>query len=158
MGGGVRHVAVTKDLKGPVANYPRLKHMSHEVLLLEVDFDGAFGGERDLFLGGGDGVLSFWCSSLEDSRLSTIGSRAMGRFVKARIQRKFFENVRHVAVTKDLKGPVANYPRLKHMSHEVLLLEVDFDGAFGGERDLFLGGGDGVLSFWCSSLEDSRLT
>ncbi|GJR79743.1 hypothetical protein Tco_0150528, partial [Tanacetum coccineum] len=36
------------------------------VLLLEVDFDGACGGERDFFLGGGDGVLSFWCSSLED--------------------------------------------------------------------------------------------
>ncbi|GJV94102.1 hypothetical protein Tco_1541915 [Tanacetum coccineum] len=66
------------------------------------------------------------------------------------------------------KGPVANYPQLTHMGHEVikfmvevlevLLLEVDFDGAFGGERDFFLGDGDGVLSFWCSSLEDSRLT
>ncbi|GJT51866.1 hypothetical protein Tco_0978023 [Tanacetum coccineum] len=29
------------------------------VLLLEVDFDGAFDGERDLPLGDGDGVLSF---------------------------------------------------------------------------------------------------
>ncbi|GJS83320.1 hypothetical protein Tco_0749861 [Tanacetum coccineum] len=28
-----------------------------EVLLLEVDFDGLFGGERDLPLGDGDGVL-----------------------------------------------------------------------------------------------------
>ncbi|GJU34928.1 hypothetical protein Tco_1183282 [Tanacetum coccineum] len=75
---GVRHVVVAKDLKGPVANYPQLTHMGHEVikfvvevlevLLLEVDFDGAFGGERDFFLGGGDGVLSFWCFSLEDSR------------------------------------------------------------------------------------------
>ncbi|GJQ90978.1 hypothetical protein Tco_0002117 [Tanacetum coccineum] len=37
------------------------------VLLLEVDFDGACGGERDFFLGGGDGVLSFCCSSLKDS-------------------------------------------------------------------------------------------
>ncbi|GJW75506.1 hypothetical protein Tco_0134876 [Tanacetum coccineum] len=78
-----------------------------------------------------------------------------------------------MAVAKDLKDPVANYPLLTHMGHEVikfvvevlevqaslvLLLEVDFDGAFGGERDFFLGGGDGVLSFWCSSLEDSRLT
>ncbi|GJR66600.1 hypothetical protein Tco_0012665 [Tanacetum coccineum] len=36
-------------------------------------------------------------------------------------------------------------------------IEVDFDGACGGERDFFLGGGDGVLSFWCSSLEDERL-
>ncbi|GKB95627.1 hypothetical protein Tco_0981764 [Tanacetum coccineum] len=40
------------------------------VLLLEVDFDGACGGERDFFLGGGDGVLSFWCSSLEDLRFA----------------------------------------------------------------------------------------
>ncbi|GJS80307.1 hypothetical protein Tco_0730188 [Tanacetum coccineum] len=36
----------------------------------------------------------------------------------------------------------------------VLLLEMDFDG----ERDLPLGDGDGVLLFWCSSLEDLRLT
>ncbi|GJU65692.1 hypothetical protein Tco_1247527 [Tanacetum coccineum] len=35
---------------------------------------------------------------------------------------------------------------------------LDFDGAFGGERDFFRGGGDGVLSMWCSSLEDSRFT
>ncbi|GKD85250.1 hypothetical protein Tco_1356404 [Tanacetum coccineum] len=40
----------------------------------------------------------------------------------------------------------------------VLLLEMDFDGAYGGERDLFLGGGEGVLSFGYSSLEDVRLT
>nr|GFC94585.1 hypothetical protein [Tanacetum cinerariifolium] len=40
----------------------------------------------------------------------------------------------------------------------VLLLELYFDGACGGERDFFLGGGDEVLSFWCSSLEDGRLT
>ncbi|GJV07972.1 protein kinase, ATP binding site-containing protein [Tanacetum coccineum] len=32
------------------------------VLLLEVDFDGACGGERDFFLRGGDGVVSSWCS------------------------------------------------------------------------------------------------
>ncbi|GKA96691.1 hypothetical protein Tco_0818786 [Tanacetum coccineum] len=36
------------------------------VLLLEMDFDGACGGERDFFLGGGEGVLSFGSSSLED--------------------------------------------------------------------------------------------
>ncbi|GJR82433.1 hypothetical protein Tco_0153218 [Tanacetum coccineum] len=36
------------------------------------------------------------------------------------------------------------------------LLEVDLDGACGGERDFFLGGDEGVFSFWCSSLEDSR--
>ncbi|GKE03123.1 hypothetical protein Tco_1391106 [Tanacetum coccineum] len=29
---------------------------------------------------------------------------------------------------------------------------------YGGERDFFLGGGEGVLSFGCSSLEDVRLT
>ncbi|GJZ90488.1 hypothetical protein Tco_0662415 [Tanacetum coccineum] len=34
---------------------------------LEVDLDGACGGERDFFLRGGDGVFTFWCSSLEDS-------------------------------------------------------------------------------------------
>nr|GEX12615.1 hypothetical protein [Tanacetum cinerariifolium] len=75
----VRHMAVANDLKDSVANYPRLTHIGHEVikfmvevlevqallvLLLEVDFDGAFGRERDLFLGGGDGVLSFWYSSI----------------------------------------------------------------------------------------------
>ncbi|GJU76836.1 hypothetical protein Tco_1273906 [Tanacetum coccineum] len=38
----------------------------------------------------------------------------------------------------------------------VLLLEMDFDRAYGGERDFFLGGGEGVLSFGCSSLEDVR--
>ncbi|GKA02567.1 hypothetical protein Tco_0675232 [Tanacetum coccineum] len=32
-----------------------------------IDFDGACGGERDFFLGGGDGVFSFWCSLLEDN-------------------------------------------------------------------------------------------
>ncbi|GKB48911.1 hypothetical protein Tco_0899664 [Tanacetum coccineum] len=77
---GVKHVVVSKDLKGPVANCPRLRHEYHEVvfgreevlevLLLEVDFDGACGGERDFPLGDGDGVLSFWCSSLEDVRLT----------------------------------------------------------------------------------------
>ncbi|GKE45592.1 hypothetical protein Tco_1472876, partial [Tanacetum coccineum] len=40
----------------------------------------------------------------------------------------------------------------------VLLLEIDFDGACGGETNFFLRGGEGVLSFGCSSLEDVRLT
>ncbi|GJR64944.1 hypothetical protein Tco_0011009 [Tanacetum coccineum] len=40
----------------------------------------------------------------------------------------------------------------------VLLLEMDFDGACGGERDFFQGGCEGVLLFGCSSLEDVRLT
>ncbi|GJU77388.1 hypothetical protein Tco_1274458 [Tanacetum coccineum] len=44
------------------------------VLLLEVDFDGACGGERDFFRRGGDGVLSFWCFSLEDSRVLSRSS------------------------------------------------------------------------------------
>ncbi|GKD49860.1 hypothetical protein Tco_1278836 [Tanacetum coccineum] len=35
-----------------------------EVLLLEVDFDGALSGERDLSLGNGDGVLTSRFSSL----------------------------------------------------------------------------------------------
>ncbi|GKB87081.1 hypothetical protein Tco_0959353 [Tanacetum coccineum] len=75
---------------------------------------------------------------------------------------------RYEVVVIDLKGSVANYPRLTHVGHEViifvvevlkvLLIEVDFDGEFGCERDFFLGGGDGALLFWCSSLEDSRLT
>ncbi|GJQ99240.1 hypothetical protein Tco_0522225 [Tanacetum coccineum] len=77
--------------------------------------------------------------------------------------------MRHVVVEMDLKGPVANFPSLTHRSYLVtflvkevlecvLLLEMDFEGACGGERDLFLGGGEGVLSFGCSSLEDVRLT
>ncbi|GJR71055.1 hypothetical protein Tco_0083420 [Tanacetum coccineum] len=36
------------------------------VLLLEMDFDGACGGEMYFFLGGGEGVLSLGCSSLQD--------------------------------------------------------------------------------------------
>ncbi|GJW53828.1 hypothetical protein Tco_0097913 [Tanacetum coccineum] len=77
-------------------------------------------------------------------------------------------DVRNVVVVMDLLDPVANYPWLKHVCYEVvfvmievlevLLLEVDFDVACGDERDFFLGGGDGVLSCWCSSLDDSRLT
>nr|GEY87869.1 hypothetical protein [Tanacetum cinerariifolium] len=74
--------------------------------------------------------------------------------------------VRRVVVEMDLKGPVANCPSLSHkdslgVDDEVLcviLLEMDFDGACGGERDFFLGGGEGVLSFGCSLLKDIRLT
>ncbi|GKC28759.1 hypothetical protein Tco_1036053, partial [Tanacetum coccineum] len=40
----------------------------------------------------------------------------------------------------------------------VLLLEMDFNGGCSGERDFFLGGGEGVLSFGYSPLEDVRLT
>ncbi|GJY63185.1 hypothetical protein Tco_0464645 [Tanacetum coccineum] len=46
----------------------------------------------------------------------------------------------------------------KHVVECVILLEMDLDGAYGGERDFFLEGGEGVLSFGCSSLEDMRLT
>ncbi|GJV76115.1 hypothetical protein Tco_1507699 [Tanacetum coccineum] len=77
--------------------------------------------------------------------------------------------MRYVVVEMDLKGLVANYPSLTHKGYLVifvvkgvlecvLLLEMDFDRACGGERDFFLGGGEGVLSFGCSSLEDVRLT
>ncbi|GKD59546.1 hypothetical protein Tco_1297055 [Tanacetum coccineum] len=68
-----------------------------------------------------------------------------------------------------LEGPCGQLPWFEHMDHLVifvaeevlecvLLLEIDFDGACGGERDFFLGGGEGVLSFGCSSLVDVRLT
>nr|GEV04599.1 ribonuclease H-like domain-containing protein [Tanacetum cinerariifolium] len=81
--------------------------------------------------------------------------------------------MRHMVVAMDLKGLMANYPRLTHMGHLmicvvvevlkvqalwVLLIEVDFNDACGGERDIFLRVGDGVISSWCSSVEDSRLT
>ncbi|GKD88158.1 hypothetical protein Tco_1363665 [Tanacetum coccineum] len=36
---GVKHVVVAKDLKGPMTNYPRLRHEYHEVV---------FGGEEVL--------------------------------------------------------------------------------------------------------------
>ncbi|GJR67565.1 hypothetical protein Tco_0013630 [Tanacetum coccineum] len=48
--------------------------------------------------------------------------------------------------------------RLEEVLECVLLLEMDFDGACGGERDFFLRGGEGVLSFDFSSLKDVRLT
>nr|GFA24346.1 hypothetical protein [Tanacetum cinerariifolium] len=68
-----------------------------------------------------------------------------------------------------LEGLVANCPSLTHEGYwvmfvvekvieYVLLVEMDLDRACGGERDFFLGGGKGVLSFGCSSLEDVRLT
>ncbi|GJT26212.1 hypothetical protein Tco_0906487 [Tanacetum coccineum] len=48
------------------------------------------------------------------------------------------------------------------LRHEVAVTDlIDsrwIDGACGGERDFFRGSGDGVLSLWYSSLEDSRLT
>ncbi|GKB99711.1 hypothetical protein Tco_0985848 [Tanacetum coccineum] len=72
-------------------------------------------------------------------------------------------------VEMDKKGLVANCLSLTHRGYLVtfvveeviecvLLLEMDFDGACGGERDFFLGGGEGVLLFGCSSREDVRLT
>ncbi|GJX90508.1 hypothetical protein Tco_0343834 [Tanacetum coccineum] len=64
----MRHVVVEMDLKGPMANCLSLTHKGYLVtfvveevlecvLLLEMDFDGACGGERGFFLGGGEGVL-----------------------------------------------------------------------------------------------------
>ncbi|GKC18679.1 hypothetical protein Tco_1020829 [Tanacetum coccineum] len=44
-----------------------------EVLLLDVDFDGAFRGDGDFTLGGGEGVLSSRLSLLEDSGFTYIG-------------------------------------------------------------------------------------
>ncbi|GJZ95931.1 hypothetical protein Tco_0668265 [Tanacetum coccineum] len=41
---------------------------------------------------------------------------------------------------------------------EVLLLDVNFEGAFGSESDFTLGGGEEVLSLGLSSLNDSRFT
>nr|GEW57563.1 retrovirus-related Pol polyprotein from transposon TNT 1-94 [Tanacetum cinerariifolium] len=71
--------------------------------------------------------------------------------------------MRHVVVEMDLKGPVADCPSLAHKGYLVTfvveeVLEIDLDGACGGEMDFFLRGGEGVLSFSCSSLEDVRLT
>ncbi|GKA64208.1 hypothetical protein Tco_0763814 [Tanacetum coccineum] len=56
----VRHVVVEMDQRGLVANCPSLTHEGYWetfvvenvlecVLLLEMDFDGACGGERDSF-------------------------------------------------------------------------------------------------------------
>ncbi|GKB20804.1 hypothetical protein Tco_0854727 [Tanacetum coccineum] len=79
-------------LEGHVANFSWFKHRDHLVtfvveevlecvLLLDMDFDGACGGETNFFLGGGEGVLSFGCSSLEDIFLDyrvTLGFGSMG--------------------------------------------------------------------------------
>ncbi|GKD84365.1 hypothetical protein Tco_1355519 [Tanacetum coccineum] len=59
--GGVRETRGGDGLEGPGGQLSIVY-----VLLLEMDFDGACDGERDFFLGGGEGVLSFGCSSLED--------------------------------------------------------------------------------------------
>ncbi|GKE89433.1 hypothetical protein Tco_1566908 [Tanacetum coccineum] len=97
----------------------------------------------------------------------------VGLMVVVQIREVDLENrevvVKHVVVEIDLKCPMANYPWFEHRDHLVifvveevlgcvLLLEIDFDRACGGERDFFLGGGEVVLSFDCSSLEDVRLT
>ncbi|GJS13195.1 hypothetical protein Tco_0407667 [Tanacetum coccineum] len=54
-GGGRETRGGGEGLEGPVGQ------------LSMVDFNDACGGERDFPLGGGDGVLSFWCSPLEDA-------------------------------------------------------------------------------------------
>ncbi|GJT91955.1 hypothetical protein Tco_1080800 [Tanacetum coccineum] len=56
---GMSHGSTDLPNPGPVFGYGG-----------SVDFDGACGDERDFFRGGGDGVISFWCSSLEDSRVN----------------------------------------------------------------------------------------
>ncbi|GJT75737.1 hypothetical protein Tco_1042462, partial [Tanacetum coccineum] len=67
-------------------------------------------------------------------------------------------NVQSEVVVVDVRTPVGNHPCLKHegcttcvgdgervckddVGCEVLILEVDFEGAFGDERDLSLGVG-----------------
>ncbi|GKB43024.1 hypothetical protein Tco_0887966 [Tanacetum coccineum] len=50
----------------PKGGHETLEEVLEYVLLLEMDFDGAYGSERDFFLGGGEGVLSFGCSTLKD--------------------------------------------------------------------------------------------
>ncbi|GKD64214.1 hypothetical protein Tco_1306322 [Tanacetum coccineum] len=64
LGGGLETRDGGDGLEGPSGQ------LSMCVLLLEIDFDRACGGESDFFLGGGEGVLSFGCSSLEDVRLT----------------------------------------------------------------------------------------
>ncbi|GKB19191.1 hypothetical protein Tco_0853114 [Tanacetum coccineum] len=63
----VRHVVVEMDWRGPMANCPSLTHRGYLVTyvveeVLEMDFNEACGGERDFFLGGGEGFLSCGCS------------------------------------------------------------------------------------------------
>nr|GEV47130.1 hypothetical protein [Tanacetum cinerariifolium] len=83
-GGGHETCGGGDGFEGPVASCPSLTHMGYLVtcvveevlecvLLLEMNFNGACSGERDFFLGGGKGVLSFGCSSLEDVRLTYVG-------------------------------------------------------------------------------------
>ncbi|GJR59309.1 hypothetical protein Tco_1501471 [Tanacetum coccineum] len=76
------------------------------VLLLEVEFDGACGGERDFFLGGGDGVLSFWCSSLEDASLKALdegysSKNYVRKFLRA-LNPKWRAKVMAIEESKDL--------------------------------------------------------
>ncbi|GJZ97425.1 hypothetical protein Tco_0669878 [Tanacetum coccineum] len=68
-------------------------------------------------------------------------------------------DARSEVIVVDVRSPVASHQCWKHGDCEVVhLLEVDFEGACGGERVLSLGGEDGVLSFQFSSLDVSRLT
>nr|GEX71017.1 hypothetical protein [Tanacetum cinerariifolium] len=257
------------------------------VLLLEMEFNGACGGERDFFVGGGEGVHSFCCSSLEDMRLTYLGDELVmlyrrnvekvkkmvfeGGDYKKRLKSKKFEfwrrdcratdppkqrmdlayggsvgrrdtlhqcrgnSIKYVvffSIESFLGYVVSNIQEhvvdmvLEHLDfmpcgattltkhvvevrgallwrrgvlllmlinngwvdgnglnmsggfgkprggrvtrgdslgdddevYCVLLLEMEFNGACGGERDFFVGGGEGVHSFCCSSLEDMRLT
>ncbi|GJU01973.1 hypothetical protein Tco_1112311 [Tanacetum coccineum] len=76
----VRSEVVVVDLKSPVASHPCLNHGDCEVVsflvevlkvfLPEVNFEGACGGKKDLSIGCGEGVLSFWFSLLDVSRLA----------------------------------------------------------------------------------------
>nr|GEW95037.1 hypothetical protein [Tanacetum cinerariifolium] len=117
----MRHVVVEIDLNGLVANCPSLTHKGYLVifvmeevlecvLLIEMDFDGACGGERDFFLGGGEGVLLFGCFSLEDVRLTQVGYLTLilavfllkfGEFVLDELVRLYVRNVKKMVFEGD---------------------------------------------------------
>nr|GEY80551.1 hypothetical protein [Tanacetum cinerariifolium] len=111
----VRHVVVEMDLNGLVANCPSLTHKGYLVIfvmeeVLEMDFDGACGGERDFFLGGGEGVLLFGCFSLEDVRLTQVGYLTLilavfllkfGEFVLDELVRLYVRNVKKMVFEGD---------------------------------------------------------
>nr|GEX74192.1 hypothetical protein [Tanacetum cinerariifolium] len=178
------------------------------VLLLEMEFNGACGGERDFFVGGGTHFIS-----VEEIALSMLYFSPLSLFlviaeVVSNIQEHVVDMVlehldfmpcgattltKHVVEVRgallwrrgvlllmlinngwvdgnglNMSGGFGK-PRGGRVTRGdslgdddevycVLLLEMEFNGACGGERDFFVGGGEGVHSFCCSSLEDMRLT
>ncbi|GJR84036.1 hypothetical protein Tco_0154821 [Tanacetum coccineum] len=93
-----RHEVVEIDLKGSVANCSRLTHKGYLVTkfmveVLEMDFDGAFGSERDFPFEDGDGALSFCSSLLEDFGELVLDELVMVRN-KCIVYVKFARNVK----------------------------------------------------------------